>query len=60
LIDASPKLFQRVILNSFHPFRYVGRFAVILKEPGDTIGYAFLQPGKLGRIAGGYPVRQDF
>ncbi|HLN20363.1 MAG TPA: alpha-L-arabinofuranosidase C-terminal domain-containing protein [Bacteroidales bacterium] len=38
-----------------------GRFAVLLKKPGEiTLGYAFLQPGTWGRVAGGYPVRQDF
>jgi len=61
-INASPNSFQRVDFELI-PSRSdtEGRFAVILKEPGEiTLGYAFLQPGKWGRIAGGYPVRQDF
>ena len=61
-INASPNTFQRIEFE-LTPARsdIKGRFAIILKEPGEvTLGYAFLQPGTWGRIAGGYPVRQDF
>jgi len=61
-INASPNAFQRIEFELI-PSRSdtKGRFAVILKEPGElTLGYAFLQPGTWGRIAGGYPIRQDF
>jgi len=61
-INPSPNSFQRIDFELI-PSRSdtKGRFAVILKEPGEiTLGYAFLQPGLWGRVAGGYPIRQDF
>jgi hypothetical protein len=36
-----------------------GRFAIVLKEPGEMeVGYAFVQPGEWGRFKG-LPVRKD-
>lgn len=61
-LKASPNAYQKVefdLVPSISDTK--GRFAVILKEPGEvTLGYAFLQPGLWGRVAGGYPIRQDF
>ncbi len=61
-IKASPAAFQKVefeLVPSKSDTK--GRFAVILKKPGEvTLGYAFLQPGLWGRVKGGYPIRQDF
>ncbi|MDR1762655.1 MAG: hypothetical protein LBR64_01685 [Dysgonamonadaceae bacterium] len=38
-----------------------GSFGVSLKSPGEIrMGYAFLQPGKWGRIEGGWPIRSQF
>ncbi|GHT63086.1 hypothetical protein AGMMS50239_18310 [Bacteroidia bacterium] len=38
-----------------------GSFGISLKNPGEIrLGFAFLQPGKWGRIAGGFPIRKMF
>ena len=38
-----------------------GSFGVSLKSPGEIrFGFAFLQPGAWGRVAGGWPVRSMF
>ncbi len=61
-LSASPDAFQKVTFDLVPSKSDTkGRFAVILKTPGEvTLGYAFLEPGTWGRVAGGYPIRQDF
>ena len=60
-LKASPDAFQKVefdLLPSKSDTK--GRFAIILKEPGEvTLGYAFLQPGTWGRVNGA-PLRKEF
>jgi alpha-N-arabinofuranosidase len=60
-IKASPDSFQKIEFE-LTPSKSdtKGRFAIILKEPGEiTLGHAFLQPGKWGRVKD-YPIRKDF
>jgi alpha-L-arabinofuranosidase len=61
-INASPNTYQKIEFELVpNKSDTKGRFAVILKEPGEVVlGYAFLQQGAWGRIKGGGPVRQDF
>jgi alpha-N-arabinofuranosidase len=61
-INASPESYQKVDFELIpDKSDKKGRFAVILKDPGEVVlGYAFLQPGTWGRVKGGYPIRQDF
>ena len=38
-----------------------GSFGISLKNPGEIrLGFAFLQPGKWGRVPGGWPIRTMF
>jgi alpha-L-arabinofuranosidase len=61
-INASPDTYQKIEFElTPNKSDTKGRFAVIMKEPGEIVlGYAFLQPGLWGRVKGGYPIRQDF
>ena len=60
-LKASPDSFQKVEFN-LTPTKSdtKGRFAIILKEPGEvTLGHAFLQAGEWGRVNGA-PLRKEF
>jgi alpha-N-arabinofuranosidase len=60
-LKASPNSFQKIefeLTPSMSDAK--GRFAIILKQPGEiTVGHAFLQQGKWGRVKD-YPLRKDF
>ena len=60
-LKASPDAFQKVEFDLIPTKSDTkGRFAIILKEPGEvTLGHAFLQPGVWGR-ANGAPLRKEF
>lgn len=60
-LKASPDSFQKVEFELTPSKSDVkGRFAIILKQPGEvTLGHALLQPGKWGRV-NDYPIRKDF
>ena len=60
-LKASPDAFQKIEFDLIPTKSDIkGRFAVIMKEPGEvTLGHAFLQPGVWGR-ANGAPLRKEF